>query len=95
MAHLVEQDVDVLRTTTWTWPLRLALDGYDYDTLADDLGALLEQLDLWDVTLVAHSMGGGEIVRYLTRHGAIVPGDRSRLGDCTVPDEDDRQPTRD
>jgi non-heme chloroperoxidase len=45
-------------------------DGYDYDTLADDLATLLERLDLRDVTLVAHSMGGGEVVRYLTRHGA-------------------------
>ncbi len=44
--------------------------GYDYDTLADDLAALLERLDLRAVTLVAHSMGGGEIARYLTRHGA-------------------------
>ena len=48
----------------WPW------HGYDYDTLADDLAALLEQLDLRDVTLVAHSMGGGEVIRYLTRHGA-------------------------
>ncbi|WP_051328722.1 alpha/beta fold hydrolase [Geminicoccus roseus] len=44
--------------------------GYDYDTLADDLAAVLERLDLWDVTLVGHSMGPGEIVRYLTRHGS-------------------------
>jgi non-heme chloroperoxidase len=44
--------------------------GYDYDTLADDLAALIEHLDLHDVTLVAHSMAGGEVVRYLTRHGA-------------------------
>lgn len=44
--------------------------GYDYDTLADDLAALLEQLDLREVTLVGHSMGGGEIVRYLSRHGS-------------------------
>ena len=44
--------------------------GYDYDTLADDLSALLTQLDLSDVTLVGHSFGGGEIVRYLTRHGS-------------------------
>jgi non-heme chloroperoxidase len=43
--------------------------GYDYDTLADDLASLLEDLDLRDVTLIAHSMGSGEAVRYLTRHG--------------------------
>ena len=43
--------------------------GYDYDTLADDLACVLEDLDLTDVTLVAHSMGSGEAVRYLTRHG--------------------------
>jgi non-heme chloroperoxidase len=44
--------------------------GYDYDTLADDLAALLEQLDLREVTLIGHSMGCGEIVRYLSRHGS-------------------------
>ena len=44
--------------------------GYDYDTLADDLAAIIERLDLRGVTLVGHSMSGGEIVRYLTRHGA-------------------------
>jgi non-heme chloroperoxidase len=44
-------------------------NGYDYDTLADDLAELLEQLDLRGVALVAHSAGGGEVVRYLTRHG--------------------------
>lgn len=44
--------------------------GYDYDTLADDLADLLDHLDLREVTLVGHSMGGGEIVRYLTRYGA-------------------------
>lgn len=43
--------------------------GYDYDTLADDLAALIEHLDLHELTLVGHSMGGGEIVRYLSRHG--------------------------
>ena len=43
--------------------------GYDYDTLADDLGAVLDALDLRDVVLVAHSMAGGEAVRYLSRHG--------------------------
>jgi non-heme chloroperoxidase len=44
--------------------------GHDYDTLADDLAAVLDTLDLRDVTLVGHSMGPGEIVRYLSRHGS-------------------------
>jgi len=44
-------------------------DGYDYDSLTDDLHAVLETLDLNDVTLVGFSMGGGEAVRYLNRYG--------------------------
>jgi non-heme chloroperoxidase len=44
-------------------------DGYDYDTFADDLAALIEQLDLHGVTLVGHSAGCGDIVRYVSRHG--------------------------
>jgi non-heme chloroperoxidase len=43
--------------------------GYDYDTLADDLDALMRHLDLHEATLVGFSMGGGEVVRYLSRHG--------------------------
>lgn len=43
--------------------------GNEMDTYADDLAALLEALDLTDVTLVGHSTGGGEIVRYVGRHG--------------------------
>jgi len=43
--------------------------GYDYDTFADDLKAVLDHLDLQDVALVGFSMGGGEIARYLSRHG--------------------------
>ncbi|MEJ5869076.1 alpha/beta hydrolase [Pseudokineococcus sp. 5B2Z-1] len=43
--------------------------GYDYDTLSDDLQALLTELDLTDVTLVGFSMGGGEVARYVSRHG--------------------------
>ena len=43
--------------------------GYDYDTVADDLAALMEHLDLRDATLVGFSMGGGEVARYLARHG--------------------------
>src|SRR5207253_3960689 len=44
--------------------------GYDYDTLAHDLHAVLERLDLTDATVVAHSMASGTIARYLTLHGA-------------------------
>jgi non-heme chloroperoxidase len=44
-------------------------DGNNMDTYADDLGALLDQLNLKDVTLVGHSTGGGEVVRYIGRHG--------------------------
>lgn len=44
-------------------------NGYDYDTLADDLHALLESLDLRDTVLVGFSMGGGEVARYLSRYG--------------------------
>ncbi|RQZ18836.1 alpha/beta hydrolase [Burkholderia sp. Bp9031] len=44
--------------------------GYDYDTLADDLAALLDKLDLREVTLVGFSMGSGEVARYIARHGA-------------------------
>ncbi|MEU9016791.1 alpha/beta hydrolase [Actinomadura sp. NPDC048394] len=44
-------------------------EGYDFDTFADDLADLLGALDLRDVTLVAHSMGGGELARYIGRHG--------------------------
>ncbi len=46
-------------------------DGYDYDTFADDLRTVLEEFDLRDnVALVGFSMGGGEVARYLSRHGA-------------------------
>ncbi len=44
-------------------------DGYDYDTLADDLARLMEERDLRDATLVGFSMGGGEVARYIARHG--------------------------
>lgn len=43
-------------------------ESYNYDTLADDLKAVLDELDLHDVTLVGFSMGGGEVVRYMSRH---------------------------
>jgi non-heme chloroperoxidase len=44
-------------------------DGYDMDTFAADLATLVEELDLRDVVHVGHSMGGGEVTRYLGRHG--------------------------
>ena len=43
--------------------------GYDVDTRADDVAALIDHLDLDGITLVAQSGGGGEAVRYLARHG--------------------------
>ncbi len=46
---------------TWT--------GNDLDTYADDLAELLEKLDLKEVTMVGHSTGGGEVARYIGRHG--------------------------
>ena len=45
-------------------------DGYDYDTFAADLDALLTTLDLRGVTLVGFSMGGGEVARYLGTYGS-------------------------
>ncbi len=44
--------------------------GYDFDSLADDLAAVLDAYDLRDATLVTFSAGSGEAVRYLTRHGS-------------------------
>jgi non-heme chloroperoxidase len=43
--------------------------GNDLDTYADDLSAVIETLDLTDIVLVGHSTGGGEITRYVGRHG--------------------------
>ena len=46
-----------------------AWSGNDMNGYADDLAALIEALDLKDVTLVGHSTGGGEVARYIGRHG--------------------------
>ena len=43
--------------------------GNDMDTYADDLAAVVDALDLKDVTMVGHSTGGGEVARYIGRHG--------------------------
>jgi pimeloyl-ACP methyl ester carboxylesterase len=44
-------------------------DGYDYDTLSDDLADVMTQTGARDAALVGFSMGGGEVARYLSRHG--------------------------
>jgi non-heme chloroperoxidase len=44
--------------------------GYDYDTFADDLNTLMTTLDLRDAVLVGHSMGTGEVTRYLGKYGS-------------------------
>lgn len=43
--------------------------AYDFDTLADDLASVIEKLRLQRIVLVGHSIGAGQIVRYLSRHG--------------------------
>src|SRR5260370_28940484 len=45
-------------------------DGNEMDTYADDLAALFEALDLKNAIMVGHSTGGGEVARYLGRHGS-------------------------
>jgi non-heme chloroperoxidase len=44
--------------------------GYDYDTFADDLAAVVDGLDLQGANLIGFSMGGGEVARYLTKYGS-------------------------
>jgi pimeloyl-ACP methyl ester carboxylesterase len=57
--------------------------GYDYDTFADDIHALIEHLDLRDVTLVGFSMGGGDVSRYIARHGTARVAKLALLGAVT------------
>ena len=47
-------------------------EGYDYDTLADDLAAVIDATEAEAPALVGFSMGGGEVARYLSRHGGGV-----------------------
>ncbi len=44
--------------------------GYDYDTFSEDLNKLMMKLDLYNVTLIGFSMGGGEVARYLGKYGS-------------------------
>jgi non-heme chloroperoxidase len=57
--------------------------GYDYDTFASDLKAVIEHLDLHDVALVGFSMGSGEVVRYLGTYGSHRVRKAALLG--TIP----------
>ncbi|MEH6438048.1 alpha/beta fold hydrolase [Massilia sp. DD77] len=57
--------------------------GYDFDTLADDIAAVIDALDLTGATLVGHSMACGEIVRYLRRHGSAKVRGAALLGAMT------------
>jgi non-heme chloroperoxidase len=54
--------------------------GYDYDTFAADLNALLEHLDLRDIVLVGFSMGTGEVTRYLSTYGSARVRKAALLG---------------
>ncbi len=55
--------------------------GYDYDTFTKDLNFLMTELDLHDVTLVGHSMGTGEVTRYISQFGT----DRVKCGVLVSP----------
>ncbi|MFT8421812.1 MAG: alpha/beta hydrolase [Gluconacetobacter sp.] len=57
--------------------------GYDYDRLADDIAELIGHLDLRDVVLVGFSMGGGDVTRYIARHGSERVGKLALLGAVT------------
>ena len=57
--------------------------GYDYDTFAADLNALIEHLDLSNMVLVGFSMGTGEVTRYLATYGSKRVGKAALLG--TIP----------
>jgi len=54
--------------------------GYDYDTFAADLHALMEDLDLHDAILVGFSMGTGEVARYISRYGSARVAKAAFLG---------------
>ncbi len=59
--------------------------GYDYATLGADLAAVIDHLGLSDVTLAGFSMGGGEVVEYLSRHNAKGRVTRAALISSIVP----------
>jgi len=66
-------------------------DGNDLDHYADDLAAVIDALDLRDIVLVGHSTGGGEVTRYVGRHGTSREGGVARR-DPAADAQDRRQP---
>ena len=71
--------------STHTW------DGNEMDTYADDLAALTEELDLKNAIHVGHSTGGGEVARYIGRHGTkrvaravLISGVASAVGEGSI-----------
>ena len=70
-------------------------DGHDMDHYADDLAAVMEHLDLHDAIHVGHSTGGGEVVRYIARHGEsrVATGGADQLR-AAADGQDRRQPGR-
>jgi non-heme chloroperoxidase len=62
--RVIEHDRRGHGRSTQTW------DGNEMDTYADDLAALTEKLDLKNAIHVGHSTGGGEVARYIGRHGS-------------------------
>ena len=61
------------------------LDAADFDTLAADIESVIRQLDLRDVTLVGHSLGAAEVVRYLARYGGQARVSRAVLVGTITP----------
>ena len=66
-------------------------DGNEMDTYADDLAALTEELDLKNAIHVGHSTGGGEVARYIGRHGTkrvaravLISGVASAVGEGSI-----------
>ncbi|MBK0383197.1 alpha/beta hydrolase [Pedobacter sp. SD-b] len=59
--------------------------GYDYDTLASDLDQIIKKLDLKDVTLLGFSMGGGEVVRYLSKFNTEGRVTKAILASSIIP----------
>ena len=57
-------------------------DGHDMDHYADDLRAVVEHLDLRDAIHVGHSTGGGEVARYVARHGEAAWPKRPSSARC-------------